>query len=164
MKFESCKKVWEFRKESRITIDANKVGPELEYIQENNINKQLLPKDVVDYAKSHPESELYKGFEWNKDKAAYQYWLTQARQIIYNIRVIKLEDNKVPLTYSVKVIPYVHIPGEIGYQTTSVVVKNENSYEKLKQKAYRDLLYWKEKYSMIVELEDIFKAIEYLKI
>ena len=76
----------------------------------------------------------------------------------------KLEDNKVPLTYSVKVIPYVHIPGEIGYQATSVVVKNENNYEKLKQKAYRDLLYWKEKYSMIVELEDIFKAIEYLKI
>ena len=165
MEFETSKKVWEFRKESRITLDANKVGVELEEIQNNNINKQLLPPDVVEYAKSHTDSELYKGFEWDKEKASYEYWLIQARQIIYNIRVVKLEHNSEPSkSYSIKVMPYVHVPGEKGYQATSVVVQNKDSYEKLKQKAYNDLLYWQEKYSMITELEDIFKAIKELKI
>ena len=45
-----------------------------------------------------------------------------------------------------------------------IKIKHLQINQKLKQKAYNDLLYWQEKYSMITELEDIFKAIKDIKI
>lgn len=89
------KVIYEFRKGSRINLDAKKTHLELEQIRLNNKDNQLKPEEVLEYARNNIDSELHKGFEWDMEKAAYQYNLQQARQIIYNIRIIKLDDNKV---------------------------------------------------------------------
>lgn len=156
-----------FREASHINLNAYKTYDELEEIKYNNVNRQLVPKEVVNYARQNVNSELHKGFEWDDDKAAEEYRLIQARQIIYNIRVTQLKpedtdtENKV---YNVVISPYTHLPGEEGYKSTVEVYQNENDYRKLKEKAYRELLYFQEKYKNIVEFKKVFEAIEDLYI
>lgn len=43
---------------------------------------ELQPHAIVAYAKAHKKSALHKKFNWNVSKAAHEYWLWQARQII----------------------------------------------------------------------------------
>jgi uncharacterized protein (DUF2249 family) len=56
--------------------DAQKIGEELELIE------TLKPKNVVRYAEQHKDSELYKCFEWNNEKAGNAWRREQARGII----------------------------------------------------------------------------------
>lgn len=156
------KVIYEFRKGSRINLDAKKTHLELEQIRLNNKDNQLKPEEVLEYARNNIDSELHKGFEWDMEKAAYQYNLQQARQIIYNIRIIKLDDNKVNNTKKIEYIPYTHLDTIEGYKSTIEVYKNKIDYEQLKNQAYRDLLYWKKKYENIIEFENIFKEIDNL--
>ena len=158
------KVIYKFREGCRINLDAEKTHLELEQIRLHNENNQLKPEEVVEYAKQHKDSELHKGFEWDTEKAAYQYNLIQARQIIYNIRIIKTEDNNVDNTKKIEYTPYTHLDTISGYKSIIEVYKNEDDYEQLKQQAYRDLLYWERKYQNIIEFEIIFKDIENLKI
>ena len=154
-----------FKAGSRIKLDAREVCKELNSIMVQNNKNQLLPKDVVDYARKNPESELYKGFEWNDTKAAEEYRLIQARQIIYNIRVIPLEDEQKDIkSYNIEFMPFTHLPNDEGYRSTIEVYKNEETYEQLKQKAYKDLIYWRDKYSNIIEFKSIVDDINNLQI
>lgn len=157
------KVIYEFRKGSRINLNAEKTYGELQIIKSNNIENMLEPPEVVEYARNNPQSELHKGFEWNDSKAAEQYRLQQARQIIYNIRIIQVEDDvNVDVAKTVEYIPYTHLDTISGYKSTIEVYKNEEDYEQLKQQAYRDLLYWSKKYNNIVEFKQIFEDIENL--
>ncbi len=157
------KVIYEFKKGSRINLNAEKTYEELQTIKRNNISNILEPPEVVEYARNNPQSELHKGFEWNDSKAAEQYRLQQARQIIYNIRIIQVEDDvNVDVAKTVEYIPYTHLDTISGYKSTIEVYKNEEDYEQLKQQAYRDLLYWSKKYNNIVEFKQIFEDIENL--
>lgn len=157
------KVIYEFKKGSRINLNAEKTYEELQTIKSNNIENMLEPPEVVEYARNNPQSELHKGFEWNDSKAAEQYRLQQARQIIYNIRIIQVEDDvNVDVAKTVEYIPYTHLDTISGYKSTIEVYKNEEDYEQLKQQAYRDLLYWSKKYNNIVEFKQIFEDIENL--
>lgn len=157
------KVIYEFKKGSRINLNAEKTYEELQIIKSNNIENMLEPPEVVEYARNNPQSELHKGFEWNDSKAAEQYRLQQARQIIYNIRIIQVEDDvNVDVAKTVEYIPYTHLDTISGYKSTIEVYKNEEDYEQLKQQAYRDLLYWSKKYNNIVEFKQIFEDIENL--
>lgn len=157
------KVIYEFKKGSRINLNAEKTYEELQTIKRNNISNILEPPEVVKYARNNPQSELHKGFEWNDSKAAEQYRLQQARQIIYNIRIIQVEDDvNVDVAKTVEYIPYTHLDTISGYKSTIEVYKNEEDYEQLKQQAYRDLLYWSKKYNNIVEFKQIFEDIENL--
>ena len=156
-----------FRKGSRINIDAEKTWSELEIIKRNNVYKMLEPPEVVDYARENPDSELHKGFEWDDSKAAEQYRLQQARQIIYNIRITKVTEEReedIIKPIQVEIVPYTHLDGQPGYKHTVEVYKNEDDYNQLKQQAYNDLIYWSKKYSNIVEFEQIYKDIDSLNI
>lgn len=45
----------------------------------------LTAEEVVNWARSHPDSALYKAPEfcgWNEEKAAYEHWLWAARRLI----------------------------------------------------------------------------------
>lgn len=157
------KVIYEFRKGSRINLNAKKTYGELQIIKRNNVTNMLEPPEVVEYARNNPQSELHKGFEWDDSKAAEQYRLQQARQIIYNIRIIQVEDNvNVDVAKTVEYIPYTHLDTIGGYKSTIEVYKNEDDYEQLKQQAYRDLLYWSKKYNNIMEFKQVFEDIENL--
>lgn len=82
---------------------------------------KLTASGVLEMA-NNPKSPLYRLFEWDDDKAAKQYRLMQARQVIklVNVKIDKPEDR------------IVHIPairGEGEYKTMGDVVTNISEFE-----------------------------------
>jgi hypothetical protein len=73
--------VYQWKLGSRIKADAKKVGSELETISVKR------PATVLEYARKHKKSELYKCFEWDDGRAADQYRIIQAGHIIRSIAI-----------------------------------------------------------------------------
>lgn len=69
------------------------IAQELEALK---VAGELQPQSVVDYAKSHPDSELHKHFNWDLKQAANSYWLQQARYLISKCVVIHVEPREQP--------------------------------------------------------------------
>ena len=46
-------------------VSAQKVGDEID-----SLGEKVKPKQLVDYAREHPDSELHKTMEWDNTKAA----------------------------------------------------------------------------------------------
>lgn len=62
----------------------------------------LTPDAVIADAKD-PDSPLHDQFEWDTDKAAYKYWLDQARALITSVKVVqKIEQQKISTVYYVR--------------------------------------------------------------
>lgn len=63
---------------------------------------RLTPAAVVADAKD-PSSPLHDCFQWDVDKAAYQHWLEQARDLITSVRItVRTETTKVSAVYYVR--------------------------------------------------------------
>lgn len=157
---------YSFRKGSRINLNAEKVYNELIEIKNNNEDNIASPAEVVEFAKTHKDSELNKGFEWDIEKAAYQYNLQQARHIINNIIRIEVklpetvDDSEDIKEHKIEFRPFTHLDGDIGYKSTIEIYSSEDNYERLVKQAFDDLKYWREKYNDIVEFKQIFEDID----
>lgn len=138
------------------SLDAQKIGEELFQI-ESEI-ESFKPKDMVDYARNHEDSELHKGFEWDDSIAGEKYRIEQAR---YINRILVYVDNSPKQDGEDKQeIRVFYQPNRIdGYRETIEIVRNEDEYQALLSQALAELKRFKKKYSMLVELEEIFKLI-----
>jgi hypothetical protein len=97
---------------------------ELEKIRINNDGK-LKPVDVVKNAKN-PQSPLHKYFVWDDTKAAHEYRLWQARELIKKIE-ITYEDGVVSQYVNVR------IEQDQYYQKIDIALSNKNEWESAKQ-------------------------------
>lgn len=160
-------------KGSRVSLDANKVYLDLCDFYKENPNSNLDAPEVFEWIKNHPESEMYKGIEWNDDRAAYLYRLHQCRVMVNQLRVIDItklnnmeldEETRKKLTREVVTVtpgvPFYHIDGEKGYARTIDIISNQDRYNKLKQQALAELQSWRRRYEMINELSDLFEIID----
>jgi hypothetical protein len=96
----------------------------------------LDPRAVVEDAKD-PGSPLHGCFEWDAEKAAENYWLIQARNLIRSVRLVVSEER-----INLKTIAYVRDPekaaDESGYiSTTHVRTDKERSRQVLTQELLR---------------------------
>ena len=103
-------RAWQFANGRSWPVDAQEAGDELERIREEN-GGQLRPEGVL-LAASDPESVLHPCFLWDESKAAQQYRLGQASNLIRSIRVLVIrqdedtgEDMKEPVRAFIRVIP-----------------------------------------------------------
>ena len=136
------------------STDAQKVGEELEEIERNNV---ITPEHVVEYAERHKDSELYKMFEWDDKEAGKQWRIAQARRIICAITIeIKEEPKKVQRVY-------VNVKDkdteERTFKNINEVLKNDEEYQQLIEKAKRELENCKERYKDLIEKEDLKEII-----
>lgn len=135
---------------------------ELEVIRQKN-KGFLRPEDVVRYARS-PKTALHTAFQWDDGKAAQEFRLLQARQIIRVIVTVHEQTNK-------NVRAFVSLRseragGETGYRAMVDVLSNEDLTRQLLEDAKRDLAYFSRKYSDlrdVAELEGVFTAIDALE-
>lgn len=74
--------VYEWRKGSRIKGDADKIGNEI-----SEIGKEITAIDIEKKARDK-KTELHNCFEWYETKAAYQFRLSQARDIIGSLVIV----------------------------------------------------------------------------
>lgn len=141
---------------TRYSADADLVGHELEIIEKDN--GTLKAEDVVKYARNE-NSELHKIFEWDDTVAAEQYRLNQARKVLFSISIVTNEDEEI--TESVRA--YVNVvdseENERKFKNIARVLENDEEYEQLKKKAYKDLQSCKERYENIIELQDLKELI-----
>ena len=72
-------------------VDVALVVEELTRLQEVN---RILTPEVVVRAAENSESVLHKLFEWDENKAAYNWRLQQARTILNNIEVTIITDGE----------------------------------------------------------------------
>jgi len=72
-------------------VDVALVVEELTRLQEVN---RILTPEVVVRAAENQSSVLHKLFEWDENKAAYNWRLQQARTILNNIEVTIITDGE----------------------------------------------------------------------
>ena len=129
-----------------ITADANKVGHELEIIEQNN---ELNPQAVVDYARTHTDSELYNVFDWNDSSAAEKYRRQVASNVITSIRVEIIKDEQKRTNKPIKAF----------VQTARLQIQDTDKYQLLLEKAYRELNGVKDRYTELSEIQELLKDI-----
>lgn len=133
---------------------------ELEQLRKNlrlRPSSLLRPKALVEEVKAHPKKypNLYSWFDWNTQKAAYQYWLIQARQLLVSVTITPRDNQPVQAYVSLKSDRTK--PGG-GYRQTAAVLNDDDLREELLQQALDEFLYWQGKYQTLKELGPIFTA------
>ena len=134
-----------------INGDAQKVGEELENIE------NLTNKNVLEYAKRHTESELYKCFEWDDTKASEKYRLIQATQIISSISFVIEEEpiKKQKIYFSIKT----EEKGVNKFRNIKDILENDDEYSALCNKARQEMEKCKDNYNNLIKKEDLKEII-----
>lgn len=147
-------KEYSWRVKGFISADANKVGHELEIIEEND---ELNPQAVVDYARTHTDSELYNVFDWDDSSAAEKYRRQVASNVITSIRVEIIKDEQKRTNKPIKA--FVQTARLQKYEPIEVVVKDTDKYQLLLEKAYKELNGVKGRYAELSEIQELLKDI-----
>lgn len=137
---------WKFK---QYKADPNKAYEEISSLEE------ITPQNVVDLAKDE-KSVIHNDFEWNDTIAGAKYRVIQAGEMIRNFVLVTKEEEKTPMR-ALQITTTTNV-----YKPTEFFLKNENEYQSLLKRALAELHGFKARYSSLVELEDIFKAIDEL--
>lgn len=127
---------------------------ELEKIREAN-DGILLPSEVVEFAKD-PETALHSRFTWDDSKAAHEYRLWQAREVIrVLVRVVPGVKSTVRAFVS---LAQDRKAG--GYRSIEDVMIDPPMRESLLDQAKRELASFRRRYKDLKELAVVFSAMD----
>lgn len=133
---------------------------ELERISARN-GGILKPEDIVNDARN-PKSPLHKRFDWNNTKAAYEWRLLQARNLIRVVVQIIPNGTSEPSRVWVSLMQDQNKKGG-GYRPLISVLSNEELRRQLLEEALRDMECFSQKYYHLNELATLFSAIKKVK-
>jgi hypothetical protein len=137
--------------------DANKVGKELEKIEQNG---DLNTEAIVEYARN-PKTTLNKMFEWDNTIAGEKYRIIQASRIITNIQVdyIGKDEDGDEKPKQVRAFVKTTKKTKESYQNIEAVVSDAGKYAMLLEKAYKELNGTKNRYKELEEIQELLKDI-----
>lgn len=141
---------WKNGFETMFKADAQLVAEEIRSIGEEPTTKQ-----IVDAARD-PKTELHKCFEWDDAVAAEKYRLKQAQYVVHFL-VIQNEPDKADKP-EIRVFHKTKT-GE-GYKEIRRIVRQEDEYQALLERALAELHAFKIKYACLSELQEIFDLID----
>lgn len=134
------------------------ISVELQRIAEAN-GGVLRPEVVVSEARP-ADSPLHRHFQWDDDKAADAYRIHQARQLIrVAVAYSQVGNNQVACRVFVSLTPDREEDGG-GYRVLSAVLSDEDMRRQLLADAKKEMRIFKDRYDQLVELADVFKAME----
>ncbi len=138
--------------------DAGVVGNEIQ-----SIGEQFTTKDIVNKAKDK-NTQLHKLFEWNDKIAGKKYREIQAGDIIRNLVVVKV-DTETGTSKKTNIRVFVSDNRRNGvYKSITVVLRQQDEYERLLEQAYKELQAFKDKYENLSELSEIFDLIDVIAV
>ena len=115
----------------------------------------LNPKKVVEFAKD-PKTALHSKFTWDNTKAATEYRLWQAREIIrVSVTVLDGDDKKVRAFVSLSQDRH----GKGGYRDIKDVLSSEELRIMMVNEILDEYYRIESKYNTYAELEPIYKAV-----
>lgn len=131
--------------------NASKVLEEL-----TELGDEYSLSDVVEKAKDK-NSEMHSIFEWDDSVAGEEYRKIQAGKMVRNLVIVRNDETeeKTNVRYFVSTGKR-----DSTYTPTRLVVRNQDAYEQLLERAYAELRAFKEKYSTLSELEEILALID----
>ena len=131
--------------------DASKVLNEL-----SELGDEYSLSDVVEKAKDK-NSEMHSIFEWDDSVAGEAYRKIQAGKMVRNLVIVRNDETeeKTNVRYFVSTGKR-----DSTYTPTRLVIRNQDAYEQLLERAYAELRAFKEKYSTLSELEEILSLID----
>jgi hypothetical protein len=118
---------------------------------------KITPKALVDHARSK-DSPIHSLFEWNNAKAAEEYRLWQARELIVTVK-IDYSGQEIQTYHNIKVVE-----GNQGYYHWDDIKKDKNLLNEVIKNAITQLEYWQSKYetyqalSKVINREELEKA------
>lgn len=129
--------------------DANEAYAEISHLE------KITPQNVVELARNE-NSVIHNDFEWNDEIAGEKYRNIQAGEMIRNFLIETKKEEKTPVR-ALQITTETNV-----YKPVKFFLKNEDEYQSLLKRALVELQGFKARYSSLVELEDIFKAIDEL--
>ena len=138
------------------SVPAKVVGKHFEKLEKKQ--GELTSQNVLDSARPE-KSPIHSLFEWDDSKAAEQFRLKQASQLICNLSVeIETEDKPV------EVRAYMDVSeAKVGsYLNVKSAFENKDTREIVLRRALNELIAFKAKYKNLMELQKVFDAIESL--
>ena len=131
--------------------DASNVLNEL-----SELGHEYSLSDVVEKAKDK-NSEMHSIFEWDDSVAGEEYRKIQAGKMVRNLVIVRNDETeeKTNVRYFVSTGKR-----DSTYTPTRLVVRNQDAYEQLLERAYAELRAFKEKYSTLSELDEILALID----
>lgn len=124
------------------------------YSELQSIGETYTPQDVVDFARSK-DTELHKCFTWDNTVAAEKWRKQEARVLIANIVYVKDEETHEPS----HVRAVVYSDNDKEFKPLKFVVKKQDEYEQLLERASAELDAFKRKYSVLGNLQEILALI-----
>lgn len=139
----------EWKLKDLFNADAQKVADEISSLESRT------PKTLLEYAKN-PDTELHKCYTWNDTEAAEKCRLYESRKILCNLVIAEVKEEKIEPTK----LRLFHKTDGAEYKPIQFIVKNKTEYEVLLERAMSELRAFKQKYSMLSELEEILALID----
>lgn len=136
------------------SADAQLVGEELEKLE---FAGELTSEEVLKFAKNNPNSETYKCFEWDDSVAGEKYRRYQASQLVSSIAV-KIKEEPVE-TQKVYVSVKTALDDKRTFKNIKEILKNDEEYQQLVDKAKADFIKCKDKYESLLEKDDLKEVI-----
>lgn len=153
--------VYKWRPHSNFKIKAEIAGAELERIRNANDGK-LIQAHVIDAARSN-NSPLHSCFEWDNTKAAHQWRLEQAGQLIRSLVVIVEQENEEkspPLRAFVNVTK----DEERAYTSLAHAMSDDELRQQLINQAWTELRAWKQRYGELKEFAKLVTVIDAMNV
>lgn len=128
-----------------------------------SVSERPTREQIVEMARDK-KTESNKLFDWVDKSAAEKYRLIQAGKVMTAlcIEYKGLNENPEPVRKPVPVRLLYNIDNGTGYTPIVEIVKNEDNYKKLLDRAKDELKSFKAKYSMLKELGAVFSEIDKL--
>lgn len=145
--------VYKWKPGSHHKVDAQTAGEVCAALEEEG---RLNAETLVE--KSRPEeAPLHDEFEWDDSIAAEEYRKQQARVLIATVVEI-ISPEVVPTRAFFNIVHK-----EANYESVRVIIQDENKRKALLDKAIRELRSFQTKYSALLELCEVFDAINRLE-
>ena len=147
-----------WKKGSRYSADPQIVKNEIE-----SIGESVTPKQMVDYARQNPESELHKCYTWDDTEAAEKWRIQESRFIMCNLVITKVDDEENRELTTFRVFYQTGVNDE-GYKPLTMILEKPDERQALINKAYREAQAFAEKYRTLKDkhLDEVIRAIDVL--
>ena len=116
----------------------------------------IYPHVVVDWARQHEDSSLYRSIEWNNSIAADNYRVWQVRQLL---KVHVVNDDKTPRVLSLSID---RVSGG-GYRTVESILSRRDLTNIMVLDAIAELERVKKRYNSIKKLSKVWDELEVVK-
>lgn len=139
---QGTKRVWKDNSEFKGKADAEVVQQEIDAIASQDPDGKCKNEALVEYARTHTNSESYKLFDWNDTTAAAKYRLHQASRIKCEIMTILEEKNpkasstQAPIVIKTATNHALPTPGA-GHKNIEIILQSQEDTAALDREMFR---------------------------